>query len=112
MIYSVGLKLATPDVDNSSSMSELTEEKSYAVTEFSSQRLSALEPSPSLGKVDDEQLAVRILQRIEARLPCRIRKLRVLVAENAVVLEGQCSTYYSVLEYERLTNHIEVCSAK
>ena len=122
MIYSLGLKSAAPGVGSSRTMSELAEENSYAIAEFPSQRLSRFEESPSLSVADAEQLAARILQRIETRLPCRIRKLRVFVAENAVVLEGQCSTYYTkqiaqhtamgVLEYERLTNHIEVCTAK
>ncbi len=69
-----------------------------------------------------EQLAIRILKRIQARLPGRIRRLTVYVTENAVVLAGQCSTYYTkqlaqhvamgVLEYERLINNIDVRTLK
>jgi len=134
MIDSVGLKSAVPSVGGSRTLVEFPEENSYAVAEFPGRRLSVFEASPPytetldtdtetlVAEADAEQLALRILKRIESRLPCRIRKLRVVVTENAVVLEGQCSTYYTkqiaqhtamgVLEYEQLTNHIEVCSAK
>ncbi len=127
MIYSAGRKLTaqdatTRDRTDSSIMPEYPAENSYAVAKLTSQRLPVIEASPLSPETQAEQLAMRILQRIESRLPCRIRKLKVSVAENAVILEGQCSTYYTkqiaqhmamgVLEYERLTNHIEVCSAK
>ncbi len=85
-----------------------------AWTEGCSTRLPELAP---LSK-HDEPLAARIRKRIESRLPCRIRDLAVYASENAIVLEGQCRTYYTkqiaqhaamgVLEYERLINHIEV----
>lgn len=65
-----------------------------------------------------EDLIHRILQRIEHRLPGRIRQLAVYSTGNAIVLSGQCSTYYTkqvaqhvamgVLEYERLINNIDV----
>lgn len=68
------------------------------------------------------ELAQRILKRIAAQLPGRIRNLTVYTTENAVVLAGQCSTFYSkqlaqhaamgVLEYEQLINNIEVRVAK
>ena len=68
------------------------------------------------------RLILRILHRIESRLPGRIRELSVYAAENAIVLSGQCSTYYTkqvaqhtamgVLEYERLVNNIDVYSPK
>ena len=64
------------------------------------------------------ELANCIRNRIEMRLPGRIHNLRVLVTENAVLLSGYCSTFYSkqlaqhaamgVLEYERLINNIDV----
>ena len=64
------------------------------------------------------QLARLILDRIRNRLPGRIRRLGVQVNGNAIVLVGQCSTYYSkqmaqhvamgVLNYERLVNNIRV----
>lgn len=64
------------------------------------------------------ELAQRILQRINSQIPGRIRQLTVYTTENAVVLTGQCCTFYSkqlaqhaamgVLEYERLINNIEV----
>jgi len=69
-----------------------------------------------------KRLVARILQRIESRLPGRIRRLSVYTAENAIVLSGSCSTYYTkqvaqhtamgVLDYERLVNNIAVCSPK
>jgi hypothetical protein len=59
-----------------------------------------------------------IRQRIESRLPGRIRNLNVRLLGKLVVLEGQCSTYYSkqlaqhaalgVLEDEQLENAIVV----
>ena len=72
--------------------------------------------------IQQRRLLVRILQRIESRLPGRIRQLSVYVAENAIVLSGCCSTYHTkqvaqhtamgVLEYERLINNIDVCSPR
>ena len=65
------------------------------------------------------QLAIAIRQRIESRLPGRVRELSVRVLERTVVLEGQCATYYTkqlaqhaalgILEDEQLENAIEVC---
>lgn len=91
-------------------------------------------PSPCLDAIDaiaaeefaekqfDTDLANLILNRIESRLPGRIRHLTVYTTANAVVLAGQCSTFYTkqlaqhaamgVLEYERLINNIDVCVAK
>jgi len=144
MIYSVGQKPTAQEVtlqerngrdeNGSETISQLPTEKYYAVAELTSRRLPVIEELPShiaetqgiaetqVTETEAEQLATSILQRIESRLPCRIRKLRVFVTENAVILEGQCSTYYTkqiaqhtamgVLDYERLINHIEVCSAR
>jgi hypothetical protein len=63
-------------------------------------------------------LAAAILQRIEARLPGRVRNLAVHVTDDTVVLEGKCATYYTkqlaqhaalgVLEDEHLENAIVV----
>lgn len=76
------------------------------------------------GKIEAQRkrLVHRILQRIESRLPGRVRQLSVYAAENAIVLSGQCNTYYTkqvaqhtamgVLEYERLINNIDVYSPK
>ena len=65
-----------------------------------------------------QPLTRQILHRIETRLPGRIRQLAVYAAENAIVLSGHCSTYYTkqiaqhaamgALEYERLINNIDV----
>ena len=133
MIYSVGQKstaedATTRDGSGSGTISELSTENFYSLAELPSRHLPVLEEPKSfpetqaLTETHAEKLAACILQRIESRLPCRIRNLRVIVSENVVVLEGQCSTYYTkqiaqhtamgVLEYERLTNHIEVYSAK
>jgi hypothetical protein len=64
-------------------------------------------------------LAIAIRQRIESRLPGRVRNLVVRISDDTVVLEGQCSTYYTkqiaqhtalgVLENEHLENAIAVC---
>ena len=63
-------------------------------------------------------LACEIVRRIEDRIPGRIRQLAVETTDNAIVLSGCCSTYYTkqvaqhaamgVLEYERLINNIAV----
>jgi len=70
----------------------------------------------------DDELATRISLRIETRLPGRIRHLAVFTTENAVILSGDCSTFYTkqvaqhaamgVLEYEQLINNFEVRSVK
>jgi len=64
------------------------------------------------------QIDVTIRQRIESRLPGRVRNLNVRLLGNTVVLEGQCATYYTkqlaqhaalgVLEDEQLDNAIVV----
>jgi hypothetical protein len=64
------------------------------------------------------QLAIAIRQRIESRLGGRVRDLAVRIAGDKVVLEGECSTYYTkqlaqhaalgVLEDEQLDNAIVV----
>jgi hypothetical protein len=69
-------------------------------------------------EADRQQIIHRILQRIESRLPGRIRRLAVYATDHAIVLSGKCSTYYTkqvaqhtamgVLEYERLINNIDV----
>ncbi len=66
----------------------------------------------------DLELAKKILSRIESRLTGRIRHLTVYTSDNAVVLTGECSTFYTkqlaqhiamgVLEYEQLINNIDV----
>jgi hypothetical protein len=63
-------------------------------------------------------LAIAIRQRIESRLHGRVRNLVVRILDDTVVLEGQCSTYYTkqmaqhtalgVLENEHLENAIAV----
>jgi hypothetical protein len=63
-------------------------------------------------------LAVAIMQRIESRLPGRVRNLAVRILADTVVLEGQCATYYTkqlaqhaalgILEDEHLENAITV----
>lgn len=61
---------------------------------------------------------VAIQQRIESRLPGRVRNLLVRSFDAVVILEGQCATYYTkqlaqhtamgVLEDEHLENAIVV----
>lgn len=63
-------------------------------------------------------LAAAISQRIEARLPGRVRNLQVRITGEGVVIEGFCATYYTkqlaqhaalgVLEDEHLENAIVV----
>ena len=83
---------------------------------------ATLTGSPS--EITDEReahhraLEVAIQQRIETRLPGRVRNLIVRSFESLVILEGQCATYYTkqlaqhaamgVLEDEHLENAISV----
>jgi|GEM_PF-1492409 len=70
----------------------------------------------------DLELANTIISRIQSRLPGRVRHLTVFTTDNAVLLTGECSTFYTkqlaqhaamgVLEYEQLINNIEVRTAK
>ena len=63
-------------------------------------------------------LEIAILQRIESRLPGRVRNLLVRVFYNVVILEGRCATYYTkqlaqhtamgIIEDEHLENAIVV----
>jgi hypothetical protein len=63
-------------------------------------------------------LEIAIQQRIDSRLPGRVRNLVVRSFESLVILEGQCATYYTkqlaqhaamgVLEDEHLENAIVV----
>jgi len=63
-------------------------------------------------------LEVAIYQRIQSRLPGRVRNLVVRSFESLVIIEGQCATYYTkqlaqhaamgVLEDEHLENAIAV----
>ncbi len=112
-----GLKIAQKmSTENSYEMD------SYEIPSLSDQELPSAEESPAFAGTQAEALAERILHRIASRLPCRVRKLQVFVTENEVILEGECSTYYTkqiaqhtamgVLEYEQLVNHIVVCAAK
>jgi hypothetical protein len=66
----------------------------------------------------NRHLAIAIMQRIESRLPGRVKNLVVRIAADTVVLEGQCATYYTkqlaqhaalgILEDEHLENAIVV----
>jgi hypothetical protein len=77
---------------------------------------------PAEGVEPREQLAIVIRQRIESRLPGRVRNLAVRVFGDTVLLEGQCATYYTkqiaqhaamgVLENEHLENAIVVAVAQ
>jgi hypothetical protein len=82
-------------------------------------------PVVSEGAIETEDRALRrrqlpdaIRKRIESRLPGRVRKLVVRIQEGRVVLEGECTTYYTkqlaqhaalgILEDEQLENAIVV----
>jgi hypothetical protein len=64
------------------------------------------------------ELASTVKQRIESRLPGRVRNLSVRAAADTIVIEGQCATYYTkqlaqhaalgVIEDEHLENAIIV----
>jgi hypothetical protein len=66
----------------------------------------------------NKRLAVAIMQRIESRLPGRVKNLAVRIQAGNVMLEGQCATYYTkqlaqhaalgILEDEHLENAIVV----
>jgi hypothetical protein len=68
------------------------------------------------------QIQITIRKRIETRLFGRVRNLNVRVVDDTVVLEGQCSTYYTkqlaqhaalgILEDEHLENAIVVCVSR
>jgi len=83
---------------------------------------SAATQKPANRDFTREELAARILARIESRLPNRIRRLAVTTEANAIVLSGECSTFYTkqmaqhvamgVLEFDRLINNIDVCPLK
>ena len=85
-----------------------------------SSRVEDVETGPAINATDQLrlELAENILTRIESRLAGRIRNLTVFSTDNAVVLTGECSTFYTkqlaqhiamgVLEYEQLVNNIHV----
>ena len=76
--------------------------------------------SKDSGDVDARHRAreIAIQQRIESRLPGRVRNLLVRSFDNLVILEGQCATYYTkqlaqhaamgILDDEQLENAIAV----
>jgi hypothetical protein len=78
-------------------------------------RTAALSARPD---PEQQALAQQIVARIETRLPSRIRHLTATATDNAIVLSGECSTFYTkqlaqhvamgVLEYEKLINNISV----
>jgi hypothetical protein len=89
--------------------------------EFDDFSESVVEQSSSKAEtaiVRQGDLGQLICQRIESRLPGRIRNLAVRILKNTVVLEGQCATFYTkqlaqhaalgVLEDEHLENSIVV----
>lgn len=122
MIYSVEQKpIAFPDAEPSEQHA-IPPGTYFAATRYSGQGLLSPEQDAQSQEAYGEQLAARILERIEGRLPCRIRQLTVFASDNTVVLSGQCCTYYTkqiaqhaamgALEYERLINNIDVQPAK
>jgi hypothetical protein len=77
---------------------------------------------PDIRSERGRQLVIAIRQRIESRLHGRVRNLKVQLADNTVVLEGQCATYYTkqlaqhaalgILEDEQLENAIVVSASR
>src|SRR5688500_4485825 len=76
------------------------------------------ETATNAGADRSRRLASAIMQRIESRLPGRVRNLAVRINADTIVLEGQCATYYTkqlaqhaalgILEDEHLENAIVV----
>ena len=74
-----------------------------------------LQPPP---EQEHWQLENLILQRIQTRLPGRVRNLAVRITDDSVELTGECRTYYTkqmaqhvamgVLDYQQLVNRINV----
>jgi hypothetical protein len=64
------------------------------------------------------KLGELILQRIQTRIPGRVRSLTVRITDDSVELTGTCRTYYTkqmaqhaamgVLDYQQLVNNINV----
>jgi len=64
------------------------------------------------------ELGELILQRIQTRIPGRVRNLTVRITDDSVELTGTCRTYYTkqmaqhaamgVLDYQQLVNNINV----
>jgi hypothetical protein len=71
-----------------------------------------------LTEQEHQQLENLILQRIQTRLPGRVRNLAVRITDDSVELTGECRTYYTkqmaqhvamgVLDYQQLINSINV----
>jgi hypothetical protein len=58
--------------------------------------LAPREPAPPTAITERQRrLELIIRQRIESRLPGRVRNLVVRAIGDTVLLEGQCSTYYT-----------------
>lgn len=76
------------------------------------------EPCEDITDPEYLQLAQRICERIESRLPGRIQAFSVSVNKQAVVLHGNCQSYHTkqmaqhvamgAINYEKLVNNISV----
>lgn len=116
MIYTVRQR---PALHAEKDTREFPQGSVFAVARSSVSTLLVSEQNASSPITDNEELATRILTRIESRLPRRIRQLTVYASEHSVIIDGQCNTYYTkqmaqhaamgVLNYERLINRIDVC---
>ena len=103
-------------------IADLPPVENQAIQQKSSEMLAAAGPNLTANGLEPSserlRLAKVIQQRIEARLPGRVRNLAVQIGADFVVLEGECSTYYTkqlaqhaalgVLEDEHLENAIVV----
>jgi hypothetical protein len=103
-------------------IADLPPVENQAIQQQSSEMLAATGPNVTAKGLEPSseqlRLAKVIQQRIEARLPGRVRNLAVRIGADFVVLEGECSTYYTkqlaqhaalgVLEDEHLENAIVV----
>ncbi len=120
MIYSARPKLGSQSKPQPRALTS----RSASLRIHHASRLGGVEAPSSLSDECqlDLELANCILSRIETRLPGRVRHLTVYTTDNAVVLTGECCTFYTkqlaqhiamgVLEYEQLVNNINVQVSK
>ena len=109
--------IAPPSIPSATTVAlRLLDEQSLAsATEAASAEGGGIAPHRSPRQ---SALEIVIQQRIESRLRGRVRNLQVRASSEVVVLEGQCTTYYTkqlaqhaamgVLEDEQLENAIVV----
>ncbi len=91
---------------------------SEEVVSNESSRVAGISTTVVVESDADRTLASAIAQRIETRLPGRVKNLSVQVTAGSVLLKGECATYYTkqlaqhaalgVIEDEQFENAIVV----